>query len=200
MSVIRFPCRHLKSGGGDTRLHTEVKVVPGTHQDQLPVSQILNVPQLQGAAWRGEPGRGSNTLPVRSLHYVPQRRHQVLSKLIHAEWSSGPRVQCLGLGLVPGLGPGLVGRRTHGVYRGAQTWRTTAVTHTDQKCSPPNCFIFLSDTSALALGRHSSVSARPWMDSLDPETLYLSPEQHGQPGQAQPELSLLAPEGANMGG
>ncbi|XP_059926673.1 CUGBP Elav-like family member 1 isoform X4 [Gadus macrocephalus] len=35
------------------------------------------------------------------------------------------------------------------------------------------------------------------MDSLDHETLYLSPEQ---PGQAQPELSILAPEAANMGG
>ncbi|XP_056463523.1 CUGBP Elav-like family member 1 isoform X7 [Gadus chalcogrammus] len=35
------------------------------------------------------------------------------------------------------------------------------------------------------------------MDSLDHETLYLSPEQ---PGQAQPEHSILAPEAANMGG
>ncbi|KAM4603113.1 CUGBP Elav-like family member 1 isoform 4-T4 [Polymixia lowei] len=36
------------------------------------------------------------------------------------------------------------------------------------------------------------------MDSLDPETLYLSTEQHGQPGQPQPELPLPAPEVPNM--
>ncbi|XP_056135236.1 CUGBP Elav-like family member 1 isoform X3 [Lampris incognitus] len=36
------------------------------------------------------------------------------------------------------------------------------------------------------------------MDSLDPETLFLSAEQHGQSGQPQPELPLPAPEVPNI--
>lgn len=40
----------------------------------------------------------------------------------------------------------------------------------------------------------SSRSARPWMDSLDSETLYVSPEQTGQPTLPLPnsEVSNLA--------
>ncbi|KAF7657845.1 hypothetical protein LDENG_00021240 [Lucifuga dentata] len=40
---------------------------------------------------------------------------------------------------------------------------------------------------------HSCISARPWMDSLDPETLYVSPEQTGQP-----TLPPSSPEDPNL--
>lgn len=40
-----------------------------------------------------------------------------------------------------------------------------------------------------------SGSPRPWMDSLDPETLYVSPEQAGQPA-----LPLPNSEVSNLGG
>lgn len=36
----------------------------------------------------------------------------------------------------------------------------------------------------------SSSSARPWMDSLDPETLYVSPEQTGQATLPLPNLEV----------
>ena len=35
-----------------------------------------------------------------------------------------------------------------------------------------------------------SSSTRPWMDSLDPETLYVSPEQAGQPPLTLPTLEV----------
>lgn len=40
----------------------------------------------------------------------------------------------------------------------------------------------------------SSSSAKPWMDSLDSETLYVSPEQTGQPTPplSNPEVSSMA--------